>query len=139
MRLAAAAALAAALAACGGEPTSGPLPIALGEDVCDVCRMIISEKPYAAQSRLGPSTVERFDDLGCLAERLQKGPPALEVWVVDRDSGAWIDAAAAFLVRRKDLPTPMVSGLAAYSSRASAERAGGELMTLDQLRTRGRP
>jgi copper chaperone NosL len=131
--------LLAALASCGGPPASGPVPVAWGEDTCGVCRMILSEPPFAAQARFGAGRVELFDDLGCLAERLSKGPAPLEVWVADRGTSAWIDGRRAAFVRVRDLKTPMASGLAAYRTREEAEKAGHAPFPLADLGARGRP
>lgn len=135
-------ALLALLAACGAEET-GPLPLALGEDSCDLCRMIISEQPYAAQARFGPGKVEKYDDIGCLGERLGKPGAPVAMWVADRNTGAWVDTRAAFIVHVKDLKTPMASGLVAFAAKADAEgfakEKDGRLVSMDEVKALRRP
>jgi copper chaperone NosL len=130
------------LVACGAEAT-GPVPVALGEDSCDLCRMIISEQPFAAQARFGPDKVEKYDDLGCLGERLNKPGAPLGLWAADHKTGAWVDARSAIFVHVKELKTPMASGLVAFASRADAEGfakdKGGRLVSLDDVKAMRRP
>ncbi len=130
--------LLALLAGCG-ESAGGPAPLSLGEDACDVCRMIISELPFAAQIRSDGGRVERFDDLGCLAERIHKGPPPLEGWVVDHPTRQWIAAETAVFVQKAGLRTPMSSALAAFSSHEKAVAFGGSRLDYAGLRAQGRP
>jgi nitrous oxide reductase accessory protein NosL len=131
----------ALLAGCGA-PEAGPVPIALGEDDCALCRMFISEAAYAAQARF-EGRVEKYDDIGCLGERLAEGAAPKENWVADHGTLAWVDARAAVYVHAKELKTPMASGLAAFAARADAEafaaKAGGRLLTLDQVKELRRP
>lgn len=128
------------LAAC--EDDRGPAPIALGEDGCDACRMIISEAPYAAQMR-SSGKVEKFDDIGCLFERLTGSVSPTELWVVDHPSGRWIDATRAIYVRSKEFKTPMASGLAAFASRPDADafatKVNGKVLLFDEARSTRRP
>ncbi len=117
-----------------GDPETGPLPIAPGEDACDLCRMIISELPHAAQARFEGGRVEKYDDIGCLAERLRGGGARpVEVWVIDRPTGGWTDGRSAAYVRSKTLKTPMASGLAAYRDAAAAAKEGGERLSFDHM------
>lgn len=113
----------ALLSGCG-KPETGPAAIRFGEDGCDHCRMIISEAPWAAQARW-QHRVERFDDVGCLAQRLKSAPdPApQELWVAESGSGAWIDARRAVFVQDPNLRTPMGWGLAAYRDESQARAA----------------
>ena len=124
------------LAVCG-EDAAGPAPIALGEDACDHCRMIISEAPFAAQARFD-GKVEKYDDIGCMLERLRRGASPRELWVTDRNSGLWINARAAFYVQSEDLKTPMASGMAAVGGRADADalagRVKGKVLSFQDLR-----
>ncbi len=124
------------LAGCGKAPPVGPVDVRLGEDACDACHMFIGEKPYAAQLRLADGTVEKFDDIGCLFDRLaQKSPVAS--YVIAQETGEWIEARAAVYVLSSDMKTPMASGLAAYATlekaKSEAERLKGEVLTYEQV------
>ncbi|MBI3268050.1 MAG: nitrous oxide reductase accessory protein NosL [Planctomycetes bacterium] len=126
------------LAGCGEEPR-GPVTIALGEDACAACRMIVSEAKYAAQTRLRDGRVEVFDDIGCLATRLAAGQDPAASWVADYTTGAWIDARTAHYLRSDTLQSPMAWGLAAFSRPADAEalaaKRGGRLLAFSDLKS----
>jgi len=99
------------------QPTSGPLPIAWGRDACAHCSMAISDPRFAAEVRLGPHELARFDDFGCavvwLAEQARAGPE-VEIWVMDQDREEWLDARAALY--RPEQRTPMAWGLGAVAA-----------------------
>jgi hypothetical protein len=80
--------------------------------------MAISEARFAAELRLGPRELLRFDDFGCamvwLAEHAESGEP-LEIWVMDQDREEWLDARTAFY--RPGQRTPMAWGFGAVSGR----------------------
>lgn len=124
--VAAALPLLALLAGCGGGAASGPR-ILYGEDICDRCRMVISERRHAAAARLDGGE-RRFDDPGCLlgflAERGSTG--GVELWVHD-EAGGWLEAEKAWFVRDPDGGTPMASGLLAFGTAAAAADAGRRL------------
>lgn len=86
------------LAGCFGEETTGPVPIKWDRDACEVCRMLISDRHFAAEVRGGKRhKVHKFDDLGeaihWLDKQDWKDDPAAEIWVRDLDSGTkWLDA-----------------------------------------------
>ena len=108
-------------AACpAGEP--GPPEVAYGLDECSYCRMIVSEERYAAAAR-SPDGTAAFDDVGCLAAAVREGRAAdATVWVHDAESGAWLDATAAWYVRGDASTTPMGSGRSAVYTEAAARR-----------------
>lgn len=113
----AALALGAAIAAACGAPVDGPPTILYGEDVCDRCHMVISDERYAAAARGPAGEVLRFDDLGCLlADPAVDQEAGWRVWVHDRESAAWLRAAAARFVRRDGGTTPMGSGWTATAA-----------------------
>jgi nitrous oxide reductase accessory protein NosL len=96
------------------EATSGPLRIVWGRDACDHCGMAINEQAFAAEVRIGPREVMRFDDFGCAVAWLEsRGGPAAasEFWVMDQGRAEWIDARKAFY--QPDQRTPMAYGFAA--------------------------
>ncbi len=135
-------ALALLAAGCGAE-TSGPVPVALGEDGCDVCRMIISEQRFAVEARFSPSKVEKYDDVGCLVERLAKGGAPSQMWVADHGTGVWVDVRSATFVIAKDVKTPMASGIVGFAGREDAEafakKNAGRAATFDEVKDAKRP
>jgi nitrous oxide reductase accessory protein NosL len=89
------------LTGCFGDPETGPVEIKWDRDACHVCRMLISDRHYAAQVRGGPRhSAYKFDDLGELIIWLDtqswKTDPKVEIWVMDMDTGTkWLDARKA--------------------------------------------
>lgn len=117
---------AALLTACGGGAEPGPPRILWGEDVCDRCRMVISEERHAAAARLDGRDY-RFDDPGCLlglARSLEgaAGP----AWVHD-EASAWRRVEDAWFVEDPEGGTPMASGILAFGSAEAAAAAGRRL------------
>ncbi len=86
------------LSGCFGDPESGPVQIKWDRDSCTVCRMLISDRHFAAQIRGGARhKAYKFDDIGELVIWLDKqswkNDPKVEIWVRDMDSGSkWLDA-----------------------------------------------
>lgn len=94
----------AGLAACSGDPPTGPVEIKFGRDTCDFCRMIISDPRFASQVRGGPDhKAFKFDDLGEALVFLSLQPwrdeAGVEIWVMDMTTGkAWLNAREAHYV-----------------------------------------
>ena len=86
-------------------------------DMCERCKMVVSERKFAAEV-VDPKTdkVYKFDDLGCAVLWLEeeKIPWAKEakIWVTDAKTGKWLDARKALYT--DDSITPMAYGIAAY-------------------------
>ena len=105
------------LASACSEPDHGPVRIVWGRHACDHCGMAINEEAFAAEVRVGPRDVMRFDDFGCAVAWLEsKGGPsaATEFWVMDASRSEWIDARQAFY--RPGQRSPMGYGFAASQS-----------------------
>lgn len=109
------------LAACTGDPGSGPLDVKWDRQSCERCRMVLSDRQHSAQVRIpqaeGRSRVLFFDDIGCAVVWLEDKPfrddPRTEVWVTDWQGGGWIDARTAHYLQGQ--VTPMEYGLGAQS------------------------
>ncbi|MEN8168705.1 MAG: nitrous oxide reductase accessory protein NosL [Pseudomonadota bacterium] len=113
------------LAACSGQPDSGPVEIKWDRDVCARCSMVLSDRLHSAQVRATPvagkrSKVYKFDDIGCAVLWIEDKPwrndPKTEIWVNDHRNGKWIDARSAYYVSGQ--VTPMEYGLGAQSEPA---------------------
>ncbi len=89
------------LVGCFGESETGPVPIKWDRDTCEMCRMLISDRHFAAELRGGPRhKIHKFDDMGELVYWLEnkswKNNPKVEIWVRDLDTGTkWLDARKA--------------------------------------------
>lgn len=110
------------LTACSGDRDSGPIDVKWDRDACERCRMVLSDRHYAAQIRYLPEGKKRtkvvlFDDIGCatlwLEDKPWKDDSGAEIWVADYRTGEWIDARKATYVKSRI--TPMGYGLGAQS------------------------
>lgn len=110
------------LAGCGQK--SGPEEVAWGRDACEHCRMIISERGFAAELREGArNRIHKFDDIGCAVHWAKANGQPLdklaEFWVMSHaDEKTWLDARKAWY--RVDLRSPMNYNFAAEPSRGDA-------------------
>ncbi len=100
------------------DPGHGPGKIYWDRDTCVRCRMIISDRKYAAQIRGGEKReVYKFDDIGCALFWLKEqnipwaDAPDTEIWVTDYKTGEWLEARSAHYVVGKT--TPMLYGFGA--------------------------
>ncbi|WP_419763911.1 MAG: hypothetical protein ACNI28_08930 [Arcobacter sp.] len=87
-------------------------------DMCDRCKMVISEKKFAVQV-INPVTNQTFlfDDLGCaiswFEEENQTWFKEAKIWINDAHDGSFIDAKKA--IYTKENITPMGYGFSAYT------------------------
>lgn len=108
---------------CSDNPESGPVEIYYGEDICESCKMIISEKDFAAQYKLSTGKTVKFDDLGCMFHYM-KGEDKAQisaVYVMDYDSKQWIDGESAYYVWTDNISTPMGHGVVAMRGSQEAK------------------
>lgn len=117
-----------------------PPEIHYGEDICEFCGMIISEERYAAGYLTEDGQEHIFDDIaGMVQAHLQArdGSPVIAFFVHDYENTVWIRAETVHYVLSQELPTPMLSGLAAFSSVEAAEALAveteGQVLTFEEL------
>lgn len=134
--------LALALTACGGAADAEPTPptIHYGEDLCELCNMIISEERYAAAYVTEDGHGHAFDDIGDMLRAQQELQEEVTAFFVhDYEDRTWIRAETAHYVLSDNLTTPMASGLAAFSTseeaKALAAELQGQVLTFDELKT----
>ncbi len=95
-------------------------PVHWDRDVCERCKMVLSERKYAAEI-INPDTgkVYKFDDIGCatlwLEEEHIPWKDRAKIWVTDAKTGEWLDARKALYT--DDSITPMAYGIAAFSEK----------------------
>jgi nitrous oxide reductase accessory protein NosL len=100
------------LSACTGEKETGPAEVKWDQNNCERCRMMLSDRNFAAQIRYFPenkrSRVVKFDDIGCavlwLKKQQWKDDPETQIWVTEHRSGEWIDARKATYIRKNNSP-----------------------------------
>lgn len=102
-----------ALAACG--PPEGPQPIAWDREPCAHCRMLISDRAFAAQLHRADGAVESFDDPGCLFAHLEADASRVHaLWFHHLREERWLPGDAVAFVHVT--PTPMDFGLGAVAA-----------------------
>jgi copper chaperone NosL len=113
-----------ALAACSSRPPP-PAELDTRNDACAHCRMMVSNRRFAAQL-VGPTEEPMFfDDIGCLRAHLGEAdalPRGAVAYVADHRTGEWVRAAAAVYTRDLKLETPMASHVIAHSDAVSREK-----------------
>lgn len=124
------------VAGCGGGVLE-PAELVLNEEACSLCRMAVSQKPFAAQAVARSGRTDFFDDIGCLAQ-WTPGEEETALFVADYETGDWLDATKAHYVRSERLHTPMASGLAAFGvgerARSAARELDGRVLDWEQIR-----
>lgn len=108
---------------CSDQSDKGPVIIYYGEDICERCKMIISEKDFAAQYKMINGKAVKFDDLGCMIQYIHKNEkaPVPETYVVDYSSKQWIEGQRAYYVWTQNIHTPMGYGLLTFKERPNTE------------------
>ena len=105
---------------CEKKEIGSPEKIHWDRDMCERCKMAVSERKYAAEI-INPKTgkVYKFDDIGCatlwLDEEKIPWKQSAIIWVTDAKTGKWIDAKKAKYI--EGAITPMAYGLSAYSEK----------------------
>lgn len=95
-------------------------------DICERCKMIISERKFAVQI-IDPNTNKHyvFDDLGCavlwFGESNLNWFEEAKIFIADAVSSKWINAREAIYIA--DTLTPMGYGLSAYSKETIIENS----------------
>ena len=104
---------------CQQKPIGGTEKMHWDRDMCERCKMAISERKFAVQL-IDPKSGKdyKFDDLGCAVLWLkeEKIPWANQaiIWITDAKTGTWINARKALYT--SDSITPMAFGFAAYTT-----------------------
>ncbi|MGB2691754.1 MAG: nitrous oxide reductase accessory protein NosL [Thermodesulfobacteriota bacterium] len=110
-------------ASCSDKPESGPVKIYYGEDICEKCKMIISEKDFAAQYQLSNGSTLKFDDLGCMIHYMdgEETTSISDIYVRDYSSKEWTDGNHAYYVWTESINTPMDYGIIGFQDRNLAK------------------
>ncbi len=99
----------------------GPQEIRIGQQECDHCRMMISQKQFAAQLITQQGRQYAFDAIECMAAFVDSGDGReLDIhalWVPDfLNPGSWLEAESAWYLQSDGLRSPMALNFSAYSS-----------------------
>jgi copper chaperone NosL len=123
---------------------SGPQPIPYGRGECAMCHMSLSDRRYGAEIVTHKGKAYFFDDVNCLLY-FEDGQGVLPKdiasrWVADfAHQGQLLPLKEAVFLHSPSLRTPMASYVAAFGSRAEAEKAlaeasSGELLSWEQVK-----
>ena len=110
-RLIAASLSAILLVACAR--TDAPTEPVWGKEPCAHCKMLVSDRRYAAQIVDEAGERRFFDDVGCMVLWMDGREPPERAWVRESTSGAWLDPRAA--AYEPGARTPMDFGFEARS------------------------
>lgn len=102
--------------ACEREVSHEHQEVRWDRDMCDRCKMIVSERQHAVQViNKETGRAYKFDDLGCaiawFKEEDIKWKNEAKIWITDVKTSKWIDARTAFY--DTDHKTPMGYGFSA--------------------------
>ncbi|MBT2688457.1 nitrous oxide reductase accessory protein NosL [Bacillus sp. ISL-47] len=122
---------AALLSGCGKEQTFEPEEINPEIDVCEICNMSIAHEHYATEVISTNGDVYKFDDIGCMADFVEKGETisAEEIakqYVRDSESGEWVELKDAYHAFHPDFWTPMANGVVTFRDQEGAEAYIGQ-------------
>lgn len=111
-----------------------PIDPVWGKEPCAHCRMLVSERRYAAQAAADGER-KFFDDIGCMVLWVAENK-AERVWVQDPEQNRWVDAKSARYV--EGAKTPMDYGFEARAEGAppKAPGAGENSIGWDEMRDR---
>ena len=104
-----------------------PVPIRIGKDNCDFCKMTISDHRFGAEIVTTKSKNYKFDDEHCVIQFLKEGtlePDDIAgVYFVDFSSpNSLIDSKKAFFLQSPDFKSPMNGNIAAFSHEDSLHK-----------------
>ena len=106
-------------------------------DMCERCKMAVSDRNFAVQV-VDPKSHKhyKFDDIGCailwFREEGKNWEDKAVIWVKDAKTGEWIDAKKAWYSTNQ--VTPMGYGFAAHKRKEDA--GGGEVIDFDEVKRR---
>ncbi len=106
-------------------------------DMCERCKMAISDRNYAVQV-IDPKSRKhyKFDDIGCAILWFKEEGHDWEnkaiIWIKDAKTGKWIDARKAWYSTNQ--VTPMGFGFTAYEKKEDA--GNGEVIDFDEVKRR---
>lgn len=124
--------------ACEREITTELKKVHWDRDMCERCRMVVSDRTHAVQAiDMTTGRSYMFDDIGCTVlwfddEKIEWASQA-KIWITDVVTGKWIDARTAFYDTNNI--TPMAYGFAAHESKSTIKE-GEEIIDFTEASRR---
>jgi len=122
------------LASCDSDKIIKPVDIHYGQDICERCKMIISEERFSSQLILENGEVYNFDDIGGMITYVLENrinPETAIIYVKNFNTKKWLTSDEAIFVSLKNINSPMNFGLIAVSDYEMAgniiSEHGGEI------------
>lgn len=103
-----------------------PEPIYFGEDICDHCRMMISDNRYGAELITDKGKIFKYDSIECLIDyALEKnliGDENQNFLVIDfSNPERLINARTAFYVHNENVRSPMGLNVSAFENESAVK------------------
>lgn len=128
------------LAACS-TASAEPFEIKWGKTECEVCKMKVTDRQFAAEAVMENGKGYAFDDIGCLMRDWypkQKEDQIAAMYVKDYKTKAWVELEDGHYVYDEMAKTPMAYNIVSFGKTADAKSYmkdhGGKLMDLDDLK-----
>lgn len=119
------------LVACQPTKSDEPQPpeILYGQEVCEMCGMLIDDPRFAAATLLVDGQARKFDDAGEMVLYHMEHPDQMvSAWFVhDHKTEVWTRGETAFYVINNNIHSPMGHGVAAFVAEADAVALATEL------------
>lgn len=123
---------------CDSKIDLSPKKIHWDRDMCERCKMVLSDRKFSAQV-INPDNGKNyvFDDIGCVILWFQENSITWKehavIWVNDAKTGEWIDARKAFY----DVAniTPMAYGFGAHV-KSEDIKEGQEIIDFEEVSRR---
>lgn len=123
------------LSSCSNENILKPVEIEYGQDICEACTMIISEKEYSAQYVYTNGKTRKFDDIGCMIDYLNDNKLESDIaafFVRDYIHKNWINVGTAHFMHSDKIITPMGHGIVAFARKEDLQgvksKIGGKVL-----------
>jgi copper chaperone NosL len=112
--------------------SSGPVPIKVGTDNCDYCKMGVADARFGAEVLNDKGKAWKFDDVHCLISFLKQGTPDIanikDVYFVRFDGNhELLSSEKALLLQGEALHSPMGGNVAALADKAGLDKTEQEL------------
>jgi len=108
------------ISGCDTKIDLNPKKIHWDRDMCERCKMVLSDRKFSAQA-INPDNGRKyvFDDIGCVILWFKENNISWKdravIWVNDAKTGEWIDARKAFYDALNI--TPMAYGFGAHTKK----------------------